>query len=176
MAAHESWACQVPGCDHRDRATTQWCWMHYARWRRSGDTAPPPTRPRDPRECTVGWCTARLRARGLCSMHYMRHLRGQPLEPRPQAPAALACSIDWCARPPIARGLCEMHYERQRRGQPLEPRDLSSSRRQPRPVRICTTPDCTRQARYTLFCSKHYEAQRQAAARSNPDPPAPRRG
>lgn len=101
------------------------CMMHYARWRRHGDTTDNLKR-RSPTssmaKCLVDGCSERAKARGLCSKHYQNwRNHGTPVRiyHRASKPKPI-CSIEGCSENVRARGWCEKHYRNWRRnGNPV---------------------------------------------------------
>lgn len=70
------------------------------------------------RECTVGDCSRKHYAKGLCQYHYNASLP-------PKRYKRKICSFDGCSRPVNARGLCKSHDEQEKAGKeltPLQPR------------------------------------------------------
>lgn len=65
--------CSVDGCE-AVVASRGWCSMHYARWRRTGETGSFERQRRNSslEPCSVVGCEAVVLARGWCSKHYYR--------------------------------------------------------------------------------------------------------
>jgi len=102
-------SCAVDGCGGTRRGG-DFCGMHYARWKRTGDPGPAakinlPC----PDECTVDGCTTDVRAKGLCATHYARWQKhGDPLAGAFQPRGT--CQVDGCGRRHAAGGYCSTHY------------------------------------------------------------------
>ena len=75
--------CSVLGCNSGGYITRGLCKMHYARWRRHGDTGTAAKQhavSNAGKTCTVNGCTKPVKSIGYCSAHYRKHLRwGDPL-------------------------------------------------------------------------------------------------
>jgi hypothetical protein len=65
-------------------------------------------------ECSLETCAGRVKARGLCSLHYGRQWRkGSVLEGVPRkGEVARLCSIDGCGRKHAGLGFCQTHWAR----------------------------------------------------------------
>ncbi len=83
-------------------------------------------------DCSIGGCDRKVKARGLCAMHYQRVVRGDSsVTPGPvsqssrrsrQAKGRTPCRVDGCEGPIVsrARGLCDSHdYRLKVHGDPL---------------------------------------------------------
>ena len=106
--------------------------------------------------CTVDGCDTRHEALGLCSMHYMRQVRGLPMDgPRREYHPRLSCSQEGCELITKAKGLCNLHYTRLRRGTPLE----GATPRLPQP-RYCEQHNCGRKHRAKGLCAMHYRRKK----------------
>jgi hypothetical protein len=68
-------ACKVEGC-HKDTAALGYCWAHYRRFKKYGDTSVRLSRYGMPikEHCEVPGCGRKHRSNGLCSKHYARAL------------------------------------------------------------------------------------------------------
>ena len=65
------------------------------------------------RICTVEGCAEPHRSKGLCKLHYERHLKGRILEePRFYVSTDGPCLVNGCAQPRRSRGLCNSHYNK----------------------------------------------------------------
>jgi recombination endonuclease VII len=65
--------------------------------------------------CTLDFCDETIRAKGLCTFHYMRRARGAPLVPRDWRDTQdRTCCTDGCERVARRRGLCDAHYQADR--------------------------------------------------------------
>lgn len=63
--------------------------------------------------CQVPNCSDRVKARGLCSFHYGRQLRGISFDkPRKIDGKYTSCSVKGCHRSHYCRGWCHAHYKR----------------------------------------------------------------
>jgi len=67
------------------------------------------------RICTVEKCAETIRAKGLCKLHYQRHLKGIAMDARRIISRDGPCLVDGCERPRRSRGLCNSHYDHGRR-------------------------------------------------------------
>jgi len=69
--------------------------------------------------CSDAECNRRAIARGLCSLHYKRHVAaGMALPPKMKFRGS--CSVEGCGNPHHIRGFCQKHFARLRRyGDPL---------------------------------------------------------
>lgn len=67
------------------------------------------------RICTVEACPETIRAKGLCKLHYQRHLKGIAADARRIISRDGPCLVGDCDRPRRSRGLCGPHYDRGRR-------------------------------------------------------------
>lgn len=92
-----------------------------------------PSRGRKWRRCSVKGCLKKVRARGLCSLHYFRQQAEKRKKPhRPKV--ILSCQI--CGGRHHARGMCRSHHDRWRRGTlPERERAILERRAAPPPER-----------------------------------------
>ncbi|MEV8302632.1 endonuclease VII domain-containing protein [Streptomyces rochei] len=67
------------------------------------------------RICGVDGCLENNRAKGLCKLHYQRHLLGIAMDAPRRVSRKGPCLVSGCERPRRSRGLCASHYERGRR-------------------------------------------------------------
>lgn len=115
-----SGVCSIDGCEREARARG-WCFMHYQRWKNTGD----PEKARAWRrqdQCTVDGCEQDAYSGGLCDMHrWRKRYKGDPgtaeqIKPhKPRASVIASCSVDDCDRPHKCKGYCHLHYERWRK-------------------------------------------------------------
>jgi hypothetical protein len=70
--------CSVPDCGHRVGSKGM-CNMHYARFKRTGDTS---LKHRTLASCSEPGCTQTMKARGFCMTHYNRHSKAGNLPPK----------------------------------------------------------------------------------------------
>lgn len=106
-------------------------------------------------ECMVDGCDSVRTARGMCTKHYGRYLRGEiglpeGYSPRPKQ-YVNPCSVADCPDLALTRGLCQKHYSRQLR---TGTTDLARTRKQ---CSECGSPAVARG-----LCQKHYKRQRRA--------------
>jgi hypothetical protein len=66
-------ACEVEGC-YKDKAALGYCWAHYRRFKKYGDTSVKLSRYGKPvkEKCEVPSCGRKHSSNGLCRMHYNR--------------------------------------------------------------------------------------------------------
>lgn len=86
----------------------------------------------DERTCSAAGCDRRHLARGLCSAHYQRMMKGHEVEAEPvyERPTyADECSVDGCARAERTKGLCVAHYARLLTSGNVGAADVKRSRR-----------------------------------------------
>lgn len=111
--------------------------------------------------CMIEDCDREPYARGWCSLHYKRWLRGgSPV--RGERPST--CSVDACQRPAKSRGWCHAHYQRWRN---------TGDVRAHVPLRTagpCSVEDCDRQRYARQLCNTHY---RRLLATGDPRPDEP---
>lgn len=67
------------------------------------------------RICKIEACPETIRAKGLCKLHYQRHLKGIAMDSRRIISRDGPCLVDDCDRPRRSRGLCNSHYDHGRR-------------------------------------------------------------
>jgi hypothetical protein len=67
------------------------------------------TRKRASKNCTFPGCGRKLRARGLCSAHWLQQHEGRPL--RPLRVPRVGCKIEGCAAKHHAHGYCNRHLQ-----------------------------------------------------------------
>lgn len=67
------------------------------------------------RICKIDTCPDPARSKGLCNLHYQRHLKGAAMEDRRRISRDGPCLVDGCDRPRRSRGLCSSHYDHGRR-------------------------------------------------------------
>lgn len=60
--------------------------------------------------CSVKGCKEKVKAKGMCSMHYVRSRRGVPLDRPKNFHRNGPCIIDGCDGQRRAKGLCRRHY------------------------------------------------------------------
>jgi len=70
--------------------------------------------------CLVDWCGREPIAKGLCNAHYLRKLRGLPLDDaiQPRYPKGMLCLFYDCGKPLDGKGgsgYCAKHYKRWQR-------------------------------------------------------------
>lgn len=77
--------------------------------------------------CAIEGCGRPHRARGYCSAHHQRWLKGscmdRPVEPRSvvtKSPRRGECVVEGCNRVNRSRGLCDTHAARLRKGKSLD--------------------------------------------------------
>lgn len=107
--------------------------------------------------CNDADCTAPVLARGLCQLHYYRHLKSGQLERLElQTNKGLVCSIDGCTRGADAKTWCKLHYERARRlGSPTAV-GVGQGRRPKLYEGPCEVEGCGRVASTRRLCTLHY--------------------
>jgi hypothetical protein len=104
--------------------------------------------------CSVEGCDRPMARAGMCSAHYHRKRKGQPLVPlrkKALATESRACLFVGCGRPGTKRGMCPGHYQQDRSGvalRPLRTVDISTP---------CYGPDCSRPAVCKGLCDGHYQ-------------------
>ena len=81
--------------------------------------------------CTVQGCAGKVKAKGLCRMHYLRVRRNGDVElRRPTMPTGGKCAVDGCEKPVRAKGFCTLHYRRVKLyGNPLHTEERSTPTR-----------------------------------------------
>lgn len=108
--------------------------------------------------CSVDECEKPSRARGLCSAHYKRYMRGADLK----APIRVAkgqriydsCTVPGCGRTHASKGFCNAHYKRSLKGSSLtEP--LSGAQV------VCKVPGCGKPFKAKGFCNGHYSRHKE---------------
>lgn len=67
--------------------------------------------------CTIPGCTKKLFATRVCSMHYFRAKKGQPIDgrkamPKKEPPKKAQCKESGCSESAACKGLCRRHYNR----------------------------------------------------------------
>lgn len=131
---------QCESCDAPAVVAGRWCLGHAReaanRWKR-----------RKPRTgaCHVEGCRNRVKARGMCRLHYVRWHRTGSTEPEfvPEvAPEKDRCRRDGCRRRERAVGLCSHHYRK----------DLAHRRGEP-----CAVDGCDRYREAREWCGMHYQ-------------------
>lgn len=106
------------------------------------------------RKCEVSGCDRAHKAQGLCSGHYQRKRKGQPLD-GPIASSRKPCVVAGCSGEVAAKGMCKAHYARSTRGQEVEaPLWRHGSERQ------CEFIGCDDAHFSSGFCKLHYERNR----------------
>lgn len=68
------------------------------------------------RLCKVEGCGRKHKAKGKCSMHYVRVQRGHPIEGKPPR----TCKVEGCDDAHFGKGWCSKHYTRAARGQSFD--------------------------------------------------------
>lgn len=101
------------------------CRAAWAAYKRAYNAAQPkkPRRQRTISTCSIAECRTKVKARGLCAMHYHRFMRhGDPLAGGTFRRYKIgdACRFEGCDRPSLGQGYCGMHVNRLRRGIPLD--------------------------------------------------------
>ncbi len=112
-------ACQIDGCE-REVLARGWCYLHYARWKRTGD--PEKARPKMPDHapCSVEGCDRPNEANGYCQMHRWRVREfgdpgsAEPVKRRRKTKPA-PCALNGCERPASSRfkgegPYCRLHF------------------------------------------------------------------
>lgn len=64
------------------------------------------------RICTVEGCSEFIRCKGLCKLHYGRHLAGIAMNAKRNISRDGLCLVDGCDRRRYRTGLCSLHYDR----------------------------------------------------------------
>lgn len=69
------------------------------------------------KECNQKECSDPTWARGMCSIHYRRHLRGADMDaPKRHSNKGEACTADSCRKRAANKGLCTSHHYRRTMG------------------------------------------------------------
>lgn len=97
------------------------------------------------RTCEVPGCGRTARARGLCSTHYQRHLKGRSVYDYAikAVPEAGECSVRGCTDTGRTRGMCSFHYLRFYNGLPLDTPRVDTRRYR---GRSCLLSQCSNRA------------------------------
>lgn len=134
--------CTIPDCN-RPIAVKRygWCKAHHARWCRTGDPLP---KSRPERGCSVGGCSKRHHAKGLCSGHYQDQLM--------ETIARALCCVESCGKPMLnkKRGLCRAHYKQYLKTSPIAPKHIQQ----------CVVDGCSKDQVAKERCRVHYTADR----------------
>lgn len=73
------------------------------------------------RVCSVDGCERKHEARGYCSTHYQRLMKGLKIDSPIKSPdGSQGCLIEKCDRAHLAGGYCKVHYRRIREGWEIE--------------------------------------------------------
>lgn len=76
--------CSIDDCD-RDARTRGWCYLHYSRWWRKGDTDLHTRKYEDGASCEIAGCSRPPIARGWCGTHHSQWRRtGDPTGSKPR--------------------------------------------------------------------------------------------
>ncbi len=110
--------------------------------------------PTDGGLCSAPDCDRPLKARGLCTMHYMRFLRTGSAETERRARAS--CTVEGCSARAVGHGLCNKHYARWHR--------TGSADLAPAAALACSMDGCTAPAKARGLCETHYMRWRRHGA------------
>lgn len=119
--------------------------------------------------CSVNGCTKPTKSRGLCSGHYKRWQRNQPLEPpflKQTSQVGRMCEAVGCDKIAATCGLCDGHYRRFQRGQPVDgPLAVSTTQR----GRICEVEGCRNPSHIKGLCQFHWQRKHRTGTTDDPE-------
>ena len=104
--------------------------------------------------CKLEGCEKKVKALGLCQMHYVRQARhvSKALSEKDEAPVQflkiVGCKVDGCGGRVRSLGLCGMHYSRQLR--------KGSTFLAEKPT-VCVVDGCENKPRSLGMCQMHYD-------------------
>jgi len=110
------------------------------------------------RVCSIGGCSKRHLANGLCSAHYAKAKKyGDALASAPSKPERL-CSIDGCGRKHVAHGFCNSHYKSYaKHGDPLKSEQWGKQS-------VCSIEGCGKRHYAHGLCAMHNYRRREHGA------------
>jgi len=102
--------CAVPDCEKEAKPGT-YCWMHYARLRRTNRLDKDPYINKG-QTCKMEGCNNPAKNKGVCVMHDGRWRRnGDPaIVTKPASVRGMICHIKGCGLDTRAANLCRKHY------------------------------------------------------------------
>jgi len=108
--------------------------------------------------CSIEGCERRVKAKGLCNMHYVRLQKYGSTDDRPRrSKNTNPCSVAGCNRIVHAKGYCLKHYKRHLKYNSPDASNLQKASPGALKGKICRVEGCSNKAisTKTMLCNKH---------------------